>query len=326
MKRLKCLTYLLLCGLITTALCVKLVIPATAEEECTCEVTVHGSNCPMSECICKAENNGQHQENCPLYMMSEDLTACICQIETHAQGCPRYEKEDLNSENNGDAVTDEADLTENASSSDSASVSENADEPNEPEDNASDTSVHKKDADNSQGDGDNAESENESEDEDTADNEESAENTPDQTHNKPEIEEPKELEPAVAEYFALLNDELSTHIQRVKNAVGIQNCRVVQDSANLSDILAVYAVMTEQTENYPYSVKADTKEQIDLLYSVYWSMTQVTGVSNSDGAMISVKRLSTEKGAEINGLNDAQKQTASNFAKETSDIINNLIQ
>ena len=61
--------------------------------------------------------------------------------------------------------------------------------------------------------------------------------------------------------------------------------------------MAIYAVLTNQTEDYPYGVTFTGGGDLDTFYSVYWSMTQVTGLSNSNGAAISVNRLSVAEGA-----------------------------
>ena len=50
----------------------------------------------------------------------------------------------------------------------------------------------------------------------------------------------------------------------------------------------------------------------------------MTGLSNSNGAAISVNRLSVAEGAKLNGLNETQKRRAVALAEET-DIVNSIV-
>ena len=59
---------------------------------------------------------------------------------------------------------------------------------------------------------------------------------------------------------------------------------------------------------------------METLRSVYWSMTQVTGVSNRNGAAISVRRLSAQEGAELYEFSEEQKALLSNLAEQKGTV------
>lgn len=131
-----------------------------------------------------------------------------------------------------------------------------------------------------------------------------------------------------AEAFTL-DGLLKDHIGEVRGALkNGNNARLVQDGQNFADVLAVYAVLSGQTENYPYGVRLDSQDAIDELHSVYWSMTQVTGVSNKTGAAISVKRLTASEAAKRYGFSGAQRQALSSLAGQdgtVEDIVNESV-
>lgn len=82
-----------------------------------------------------------------------------------------------------------------------------------------------------------------------------------------------------------------------------QSVGIVDTEDNFADVLAVYALLSGQTDDYPYNVKIDD----DLFDSVYWSMNQITGVKNAAGAAVHIRRLSAEEAAGIYGLDEEQR-------------------
>ena len=141
------LSLCLVAGIVGTQL-----ITGTAEPECTCEIVVHGSNCPLSQCTCSAveaykraydgDVHVHHEEGCPLYGLAEDLTQCTCEADIHAPGCPRYVETDfaIMSEDSADGFVDASELdfsldgeTEESDTEDPQEpVDENADVAQEP--------------------------------------------------------------------------------------------------------------------------------------------------------------------------------------------------
>ena len=101
-------------------------------------------------------------------------------------------------------------------------------------------------------------------------------------------------------------------VNEIKSVLGIQgDVTVKEDEENLDEVLAIYAVTHGQTENFPYGVKITGEQDRDELRSIYWCMTQITGVSNTKGAAIQVKHLDISEGAkvlELSGEQTAQAQ------------------
>lgn len=340
-------TVILMCGLMTAGVGAGQVIPAIAKSECTCEITVHGSNCPLWECTCEGLTTGEHTEGCALYGLAEDLTECVCEPSAHAEGCPRYREEDTVSlENVG------AEGQAEPSSEPQEPVKEETEEqmPQEPAgeepeipDQTPQEPAEEELPETSGG----SATEGSSGSEETAQPEETAEPSGTPVPEDPE-EEPLDMPApdevpegdweypsgwegygdgrmegnllAAAEAF-ILDRALEEHIGEVQGALDHgTDALLAEDEDNFGDILAVYAVLSGQTEDYPYGVALDTEEKVETLRSVYWSMTQVTGVSNRNGAAISVRRLSAQEGAELYEFSEEQKALLSNLAEQKGTV------
>ncbi len=78
------LATLALCGALAVSGIGMLVVPAIAVGECSCEIVVHGSNCPLSQCTCDGVKTGQHSDECKLGRMNSIMTECVCDSSIHA--------------------------------------------------------------------------------------------------------------------------------------------------------------------------------------------------------------------------------------------------
>ncbi len=117
---------LLSCMILTVGVVGALFTVGLAKPECTCRIKVHGSNCPLSGCTCSWKSNhydegrkaDDHDKGCLLYGASADALQCVCEVDVHAEGCPRYEKTQkkltLTKTPAADSVTTEAAETEAA--------------------------------------------------------------------------------------------------------------------------------------------------------------------------------------------------------------------
>ncbi len=255
----------IICTVLAVTVIASQVIVGLAEPECTCGIIVHGSNCPLSQCTCSAQEEYMHahdgavvvhhEEGCALYGVSEDLTQCVCQADIHAPGCPRYagSEEYLNVQEDQDGENSDEAYVPDEQSQDEVEIEAAPIESEE---------ANMKSNDNEQFD---------------------------------------DSSFAVISYFYMEN-LLRDHINEIRELLRDTEISVRDESKNFSDILAVYAVMYGQTENYPYDIQIDA----DDFASIYWSMTQVTGVSNTKGAVINVNRLSVADAAELYDLSDDQ--------------------
>ncbi len=123
-----------------------------------------------------------------------------------------------------------------------------------------------------------------------------------------------------AAYSFTLEVDLAEHVEEIQAEIADdgEEVRIVDDGGGFGDVLAVYATLTGQTERYPYDVSVEDAD--DLLSSVYWSMTQVTGVSNSNGTAISVNRLTAEEAAELYGFDEEDVQTVIELAEQNETV------
>ena len=339
----------LLCGCMIVGIGTASIIPAIARNECTCEVMVHGSNCPLSRCSCEGGGNGNHTEGCQLYGKAGELTDCICEPSLHAEGCPRFQHEGelLPPETSSvtDVETEAPSQPENASETTESGSTENSvpeEIPAESEEEMA-SSDELENPESAVPEQEQAASSQEpvpdsslSEEKETAQHEESEKKADTDDRNAAESGEyPSNWvgygigkmrgNLRVAEEAFALEILLDQHINEICGMLSNgNNARITDTGDNLGDILAIYAVLTNQTEDYPYGVTFTGGGDLDTFYSVYWSMTQVTGLSNSNGAAISVNRLSVAEGAKLNGLNETQKRRAVALAEET-DIVNSIV-
>ncbi len=380
---------LALCGALAVSGIAVLVVPAVALGECSCSIEVHGSNCPLSRCTCDGAITGAHAEGCPLAEVNADLTVCVCEPTTHAEGCPRYLGEGAllagtdsagnnaaaddstspDAETSGDATVDQDGDATGGSSGEGGAADDVTEEPVEDDavddGDESDGAASGDAADGSDDDaasddaatGDSASSDSSSSD--TIDSSDSAssvdgssqdgEAEDDEPVMEPlETEVPDDLDAvekdweypsgwsgygegqmegnllaAVASFT--LEEELEAHVEEIRGVLtNADNVRLVDDGGGFGDVLAVYAVLTDQTDRYPYGVSLDEDEDVELLSSVYWSMTQVTGVSNASGAAVSVRRLTAEEGADLYEMDEADAQAVLDLA-EQNDVVENIV-
>ncbi len=331
-----------LCALLAAGVGAAQLVPAVARGECTCEIAVHGSNCPLSQCTCEGKNTGEHTEACPLYSFAPELTECICQPDIHGEGCPWYVPEDPEASPVENAGSEEAGSEEAGSeeageeTGPSAEPTEPAEQPSgepaaepsqEPVESGEPTQPSQEPAASAEPSEEPVVSEEPAESEDP---ESSGEPT-----QEPEWEYPSPWEGygegqmqgnlALAAEAFTLDRMLEEHIQEIRGVLtGGSQAQVRQDGDNFGDVAAVYAVLTGQAEDYPYGLALDSQEAVNELRGVYWSMTQVTGVSNQKGAAISVRRLDVLEGAAFYGFTPEQTRQAQELAGQ-SGLVEELV-
>lgn len=387
---------LLLCGALALGGVAWQLVPAVAESECTCEIEVHGSNCPLSRCICDGVHTGEHTEDCALYGLNSDLTVCVCQPDIHAEGCPRYEgngelMDSVSTAEENDTIQTpagngsqeqetqidgsdpELEVTPDTEDSDGSQTEteqgqdgnmegdpdteipeETEPEPSQPDtedgtdvtdtEEPSDTDAEEPTETDPLPDGEDETEEDMTEEGEELPKEEPAE---DPDEEPMDVEVPDDLDAmeedweypsgwsgygegqmrgnvlAAAQAFEL-DAQLVDHVVTVQGYLtNGNNARLSEDADNFGDILAVYAVLSGQTEDYPYGVTLEEGD-VELLHSVYWSMTQVTGLSNASGAAISVRRLSAAEGAELYNLTAEQKTEVLSLAGR-SDVVDAVV-
>lgn len=398
MKRGRQWTALALSGLLAAGGILCQIVPATAEQECTCQIQVHGSNCPLSLCTCEGLETGEHTEGCELYGKNSDLTACVCEPDVHGEGCPRYgeegesitllseagpeeaavdtadnpeadgqqalsEEESEDSREDADesetlqAETEETEEENTPAQEESASAEEEdpsdgdeavpdagETEETDPAENSGTGTAGEQEtapADETDGTGETQEAEEPENGNGSAEDPGTSSGT--ETVRDPdteplEVEVPEDLDAmeegweypsgwsgygdgqmegnltVAAEAFAL-ETQLRDHILEVQGLLtNGENARLSEEEGRFGDVLAVYALLSGKTEEYPYGASLEDETEAELFRSVYWSMTQVTGVSNARGAAVSVKRLDVEEAAELYGFTDAQLQEALSLA------------
>lgn len=322
----------------------------SAEPECTCEIVVHGSNCPLSRCTCGAaeaqrahSDDVTHAEGCALYGLSADLTQCSCTADVHAEGCPRYQgnagvalamsvasdDDDVSDEPGAEAEAEAAPADESATASDAAYVPEETAAPIDDESDAQ--------AEPSSDPAEAAADESEQQPEESSDSADEVEEPigeviiPETEEENDEWEYPSGwdgygtgwMDGNVLAAVSAFRMEtlLDEHVLEVGELLGRRGDIKISDTTDrFPDILAVYAVLTGQTDSYPYDVAIDPDE----FASVYWSMTQVTGVSNKNGAVIHIERLSAAEASEQYHFTDAQRAALAKLADRAS-IVQELV-
>ena len=343
----------LLCGIMAISIGAAQLIPTIAKPECSCKVEIHGSNCPLSKCTC---SQNEHTKDCPLYGAAKELTTCICEPDIHAEGCPRYTAEEVVAEEpetteSESQSTESEVLPEETPVSETIVITfgfmegvdgtlsfNKVDIPKGevigkqiPEISLSDNlkvegfevsgtlyDVVALAAYQPQEDTEiiirtkTADSETLPEDMDDTDRDASLETIPDRVgeeHNQSVL--------LTAEELQRMNNLADEQVNVIKAALGIHgSIAVKKDEDNLDAVLVLYTVTHGQTENFPYGIKITNQQDRDELQSIYWCMTQITGVSNSKGAGIQVKRLDVVEGAEMLGLSREQTVLAQNLQQE----------
>lgn len=335
---------LLLCGILAAGGILGQMVPVVAESECTCVIQVHGSNCPLSLCTCGG--SGEHAEDCALYGKNSDLAACVCVADIHAEGCPRYDGDGTAAADaSGEAEADGTGGSPAEETVEAAGDTESAGTGNTGTEETGDMADAGAVEDSPVTEGNSAtESSTVPENSTVPESSSAAENSPAAEDVRDPDTEPLEAEVpedpdameegweypsgwsgygdgqmegnllAAAEAFRLelLLDE---HTEEIRGLLtNGENARISEGEGSFGDVLAVYAVLSGQTENYPQGVLLEDGEDAELLRSVYWSMTQVTGVSNAEGAAVYIYRLGVEEAAELYGFTDAGLEEALSLA------------
>ena len=105
---------------------------------------------------------------------------------------------------------------------------------------------------------------------------------------------------------------LEERIRDVRSALKLSDAVEADMGTNhFAEVLAVYAAVSGQTDGFPYGVVI---RDVTQLRHIYWSMTQVTGMSNHQTARIGVRRLSVAEAAGVLGLTAEQQARASELA------------
>lgn len=129
-----------------------------------------------------------------------------------------------------------------------------------------------------------------------------------------------------AEAFAL-SAQLKAHVLKAQRMLPEGNrARLLAPPDNFRDILAVYAVLTGRTAEYPWGLSLPEKKDAELLRSVYWNMTQVwsmtrvTDPAGGAGAALSIRRLTAAEGADAYGFTAEQKAKALSLARQSDEV------
>lgn len=113
---------------------------------------------------------------------------------------------------------------------------------------------------------------------------------------------------SMAEEMRLLDAQLSDQAKLVREELEIPEDAVIgYDSDNAADVWAAYAVLSGMEEGFPYRVEVSSVEAREMLRSIYWTMTSVSGVSKNEGDdrfVIHVERKTWDECAEELGIAD----------------------
>ncbi|WP_066688480.1 C40 family peptidase [Christensenella intestinihominis] len=391
MKRKRTLS-VVVCAALALGVFLSLVVVGAAEPECTCKITVHGSNCPLSACTC---GQLEHEESCPLYGQPDELTHCGCAADTHAEGCPLYEAKEAFVENETleatilpEPETEIPQQPEPHESSEAFPAPGQTPKPTLSEAPETETyllvySLHADDkgelsfteATVAKGEAIGVENipllslpegyklEAYIIDAEAYSASQLAEFVPEADvmievrtveidpieEEDPAIEDPEEGDTTDWEYppgwagsgqkyikgnllaaseCKTLDIALAGHIAQVMDVVGITNSgRIREDPKNLCAVFAAYAALSGQTEDFPYGLTIETKEDAEILRNVYWSMTQVVGVSNTKGETISVRRLGISEATDVLKMSGTQAEQAQALITESNKAkINELLE
>lgn len=112
----------------------------------------------------------------------------------------------------------------------------------------------------------------------------------------------------MAEEMRLLDAQLAEQAKLVREELAIpEDAAIGYDSDNAADVWAAYAVLSGMEEGFPYRVEVPDAEARELLRSVYWTMTGVSGSAKSEGSdryAVHVERKTWDECAERLGIAD----------------------
>ena len=94
---------------------------------------------------------------------------------------------------------------------------------------------------------------------------------------------------AAAEYYEL-RIALKENAAEVVEALGgnIEDALIPEGSEHFSDVLALYAIITDKTDDYPYSAIFTDREEEALFDSLYWRMNPINGMNYFNRVIVTV--------------------------------------
>ena len=269
-----------LCLCLAVAVMCSQVFLVSAEPECTCEIDIHEKSCPLALCTCDLE---EHTEECPLYGLPQEETECICQLTVHALGCPLATVSDSEA-----TPTPEVSVTPEATPTPEVSVTPEVTPTPEVSVTPEVTPTPKPTV--------------------------SPEVTPAPTTSVAPVESPsvepetplqtpestpnpqESWGPELEELRIALETQVDQQIQEVCDQLGNGKSVMVQkELPDFAQVLAVYAVLTQQEAAFPEGIILTTSEEQEAIATVFWNMVQISGASNSKGAVVTVRPMTLEK-------------------------------
>jgi cell wall-associated NlpC family hydrolase len=129
-----------------------------------------------------------------------------------------------------------------------------------------------------------------------------------------------------------LDKELKDQIEVIRKEFGMsKDAEIVYGDENITDIIAVYALISDMTDNYPNKVEIADDDQKEVLRSVFWMMTSVSGsVTEKDGSkaeQINVQRLTySEVKSMLDLSNEQEKQLKSLMSDDSKKAVKNALE
>jgi len=126
---------------------------------------------------------------------------------------------------------------------------------------------------------------------------------------------------AVAEQIRALERELNDRVDRAAKTYALDDTAgVTYEDSNILDIFAVYAVLNDMTDDFPYEVEFTSENDREELLQIFNQMTRVNRI---DSDSLVVRRLTYEDMAEEYGFDDDQKEA---LAQLVTDEARELLQ
>lgn len=129
-----------------------------------------------------------------------------------------------------------------------------------------------------------------------------------------------------------LDKELKDQIEVIRKEFGMsKDAEIVYGDENITDIIAVYALISGMTDNYPNKVEITDDDQKEVLRSVFWMMTSVSGsVTEKDGSkaeQINVQRLTySDVKSMLDLSNEQEKQLKSLMSDDSKKAVKNALE
>lgn len=129
-----------------------------------------------------------------------------------------------------------------------------------------------------------------------------------------------------------LDKELKDQIEVIRKEFGMsKDAEIVYGDENITDIIAVYVLISDMTDNYPNKVEIADDDQKEVLRSVFWMMTSVSGsVTEKDGSkaeQINVQRLTySEVKSMLDLSNEQEKQLKSLMSDDSKKAVKNALE